>query len=172
MAGKSVTEREVVEWFLDRVNQGEGVDDWPAAIDRAIAVRKDRAEWRDFAMEIAPTLSTATGAVRTRSVLSPTSWGVMTTTHVLDGWDAERAGPGTERYAMQLILDEARPYGAHLGKCQVCDLYFLAPERTGPGSKATEYCSESCREVGKTKKTLERVKAHRARMKQATRKPR
>lgn len=173
MGRKSVTEREVIEWFLDRVNERGPRDPDAQRLARLLTIRSAPVQFRDFGFALAPSLATATGALEVRAALTPTSWGRMAMTYELEGWNRDRAARGSEAFALSLLLDETRPHAAHLGHCQVCGKYFLAAEQTGTGRKATEYCTDECRATGTRQKVLERVKAHRARAKvKPTRKPR
>jgi hypothetical protein len=87
----------------------------------------------------------------------------MQVSPVIDGWNPATASKGTEAFALSLLLDETRAHRDYLGKCGVCGRYFLAPEKEGPGIRATGYCSDEHRDEAKHMKMLERVRKHRAR---------
>jgi hypothetical protein len=166
MVRKGVTEREVIQWFLERVSARESGDPDAQRLDKLLVIRSAPEKFRSFGAMLAPGLATATGALEIRAALTPTSWGRMAITYELEGWNRDRAAKGSEAFALSLLLDETRPHAAHLGRCQVCGKFFLADEQVGTGRKATEYCPDGeCRAVGTRQKVLERVKAHRARSK-------
>jgi hypothetical protein len=163
MTARSVTERDVIQWFLEAVNQRGDRDAARQNLDKVLAARVDPDLLHAFAVQVAPMLATATGALTFRAVLTPISWGRMQVSPVIDGWNPATASKGTEAFALSLLLDETRVHRDYLGKCGVCGRYFLAAEKEGPGLKATAYCSDEHRDEAKRLKMLERVRKHRAR---------
>lgn len=161
MAGTTVTENEVLAWFLGRVNAAAGKHPYQAHLNEILERRSTPALMDAFAAPLMTTLATATGALVFRTAPTKNSWGQRQISHRLENFDPKTAARGSEAYALSLLLDETKPYCRLLGRCQVCGRYFIAAD-SPQGQKPTAYCSDEHRIEGTRAKTLERVRRHRA----------
>jgi hypothetical protein len=76
------------------------------------------------------------------------------------------AAPTTEltmHYAVMLLLDTSRPFGAQLSRCthRTCGKFFLAVREHSRGKVRRDYCSKEHFDDETRKKIAERVRKHR-----------
>lgn len=79
----------------------------------------------------------------------------LTVSHVVDGGRQV----AMIFYGLLLLLDDSRPYRKRLGRCRVCNRFFLLEPR--PGHPERTYCRPEHRRIGQNQDTLDRVTAKR-----------